>query len=94
MIIRSVQPVTGHPYSLHFHVFTTSANYATVALEGNLIEVFQGEIPFKEIDDLEMAIRLCPLISFDISAPYSELSSLQLDNIAKYLNKRLLFQID
>ena len=92
MIIRSIQPVTGHPYTLHFHVITTSANYATVAFDGCIIEVFQGEIPFKEIDDLEMAIRLCALILFDISTPFSELSTEQLDNIAKAINKRLLFQ--
>ena len=52
MIIRSIQSVAGHPYSLHFHVLTTSTDYAIVALEGNLIEVFQGEVPYKEIDDL------------------------------------------
>lgn len=92
MIIRRIQPVPGHPYSLHFQVITTSADYGTVALEGNLIEVFQGEIPFKEIDDLEIAIRSCPLILFDISTPYSELSKQQLDDITKHLNKRLLYE--
>lgn len=92
MIIRSIQPVTDHPYTLHFHVITTSANYATVAFDGCIIEVFQGEIPFKEIDDLEMAIRSCALILFDISTPFSELSTEQLDNIAKAINKRLLYQ--
>lgn len=44
---------------------------------GVYIEVFQGEVPFKEIDDLEMAIRLCPLVLFDISTPFSKLSAEQ-----------------
>ncbi|WP_068966984.1 hypothetical protein [Desulfosporosinus sp. BG] len=92
MIIRSIQTVTDHPYKLHFHVITTSANYATVAFNGCIIEVFQGQIPFKELDDLEMAFRSCELILFDISTPFSELSTEQLDAIAKAINKRLLFQ--
>lgn len=92
MIVRCIEPVTDHPYTLHFHVLTTSANYATVAFDGCVIEVFQGDVPIKEIDDLEMALRLCPLILFDCTVPYSELSTQQLDNIIKNLNKRLLFQ--
>lgn len=64
-----------------------------MALHGDLVEVLHGKIPFKEIDDLEIAIRSCPLIAFDASAPYSELSKEQLDNITKDLNKRLLSQI-
>ena len=92
MIIRSIQPVTDHPYKLHFHVITTSGNYATVAFDRCIIEVFEGEVPYKELDDLEMAIRSCASLLPDISTPFSELSTDQLDTIAKAINKRLLFQ--
>jgi len=89
MIIRSIQPVTDNPHKLHVHVITTSGNYATVAFDGCVVEVFEGEIPFKELDDLEMAIRSCASILPDIYTPFSELSKEQLDTIAKAVNKRL-----
>lgn len=47
-----------------------------------IIEVFQGEILFKELDDLEMAIRSCASILPNISTPFSELSTKQLNTIA------------
>ncbi|EGW41394.1 hypothetical protein [Desulfosporosinus sp. OT] len=92
MIIRSIKLVTDNPHKLHFHVITTPANYATVAFDGCIIEVFEGEIPSKELDDLEMAIRSCASILPDIFTPFSELSKEQLDAIAKAINKRLLYQ--
>lgn len=93
MIIRSIKPVSRHPFFLHFNVITTSGYYGVMSLEGDIIEVLHGKIPFKEIDDLEIAIRSCPLIVFDASAPYSELSVGQLAEITRELNKRLLLQI-
>ncbi|WP_407311911.1 hypothetical protein [Desulfosporosinus sp. SB140] len=90
MIIRSIQPVTDN--RLHFHVITTSADYTTVAFDGCIVEAFQGDIPFKEIDDLEMAIRSSASMLFDISTQFSELRTEQLDNITKGINKRLLYR--
>ncbi len=75
MLVRSVQPVPDHPYTLHLHVLTTSNLHATVAIEGYSIEVYHGQIPFKEIDDLEIAIRTCPLIQFDIAVLYFDLNT-------------------
>ncbi|TGE31446.1 hypothetical protein [Desulfosporosinus sp. Sb-LF] len=92
MIIRSIQLATGYPYTLYFHILTTSANYATVAFDGCVIEVFQGDVTSREIDELEIALRLCALILFDASIPFSELRTEQLDTITKAINKRLLFQ--
>jgi len=92
MIIRGIMLVTDNPHKLHFHVITTSANYATVAFYGCVIEVFEGEIPFKELDDLEMAIRSYASILPDIFTPFSELSKEQLGTIAKAVNKLLLYQ--